>query len=117
MHVREHKLNPDRAWQTLGMHDNARPMVPFWRDRELILPCIEDTTFRQVSETVWLVRAGESLDEAFEAAEYAFLGLAHSERFGTVYAFIELSVEGPKRRIAHPALLDQKSQEREPGGR
>lgn len=46
--VREHELDPARAWQTVGMHDGAQVLPPYWAGDKLLLPCIEDDSFPEV---------------------------------------------------------------------
>jgi len=109
MFVREHEIDSTRTWQTVGMHDGAQVLAPHWAGDKLILPCIEDDSRDEVGETVWIVRADQGLDEAFEKAEFAYIGSA--VRTGilgvpeAVYVFVELAPERPVRRVTHPDLL------------
>ena len=111
-HARVHRLRATSGWQSVGMYDGARPLVPYFRNGKLYLPCIEDDEAPEVPEQILVAREEEGLDEAFGDREAAYVGSAVGDQIGPVFVFVELEPELPARRITHPALQD--AQEEDP---
>jgi hypothetical protein len=111
-HIRLHRIQPRRSWQTVGMYDGAQVLAPYFKDGKLYLPCIEDDERPEVAERICVVRPDQGLDEAFGDREAMFVGGAIGPDIGPVFLFVEVAEELPQRVITHPDLQDrEKSQD------